>query len=168
MPGYVIHLAVGKVYNSNNEIQNTEKFLKGIIAPDLAKDKAKSHYGPYSSKPNLEKFLNESGISNSFQEGYFLHLVTDYLFYNKFLQRWDRSIYDDYDKLNKRIIEKYELTIPKEIENEVGFKVGNLSILEEDKVFEFIDSVGIVNIRDMVKKKDIYLRKEWKNDGCEK
>lgn len=160
MPGYVIHLAVGKVYSYNNEIKNIGDFFNGIIAPDLAKDKAKSHYGPYSSKPNLEKFLKENGISDSFKEGYFLHLITDYLFYNRFLQRWNTSIYDDYDKLNKRIIEKYGLTIPKEIGNKVEFKVGNLSILEEDNVYRFIDSFGRVDIRDMVKKKDIYLREE--------
>lgn len=157
MPGYIIHLAVGKVYSSNNEIKNTEEFYNGIIAPDLQQDKAKSHYGPCSSEPNLEKFLKENGISDSFHEGYFLHLVTDYLFYNKFLARWDTSIYDDYDKLNKRIIEKYGIRIQKEIENKVGFKVGDLSILKEDNVYEFIEFVGKLHIKDMVKNKGGYL-----------
>ena len=59
MPGYVIHLAVGKVYSQNNEINDLERFKEGIIAPDIEEDKSKSHYGPYSSSPGLNEFLEK-------------------------------------------------------------------------------------------------------------
>ena len=85
MPGYVIHLAVGKVYSKENNINNIESFEKGIIAPDLVKDKRKSHYGPSSSNPDLNGYLRARKIKNEFDEGYFLHLVTDYLFYHKLI-----------------------------------------------------------------------------------
>ena len=85
MPGYVIHLAVGKVYSQNNEINDLERFKEGIIAPDIEEDKSKSHYGPYSSSPGLNEFLEKQGIKDSYNEGYFLHLLTDYLFYNKYI-----------------------------------------------------------------------------------
>ena len=110
MPGYVIHLAVGKVYAQNNKIEDLNVFERGIIEPDMVENKAISHYGPYSSQPGLNQFVKANGISSSYNEGYFLHLVTDYLFYQKFLSRWDKAIYDDYNKLNSRLLRKTELT----------------------------------------------------------
>lgn len=156
MPGYTIHLAVGKIYSKNNEIQNIESFIKGIIAPDQAEDKKLSHYGPCSSKPNLQKYINENELSDSFNEGYFLHLLTDKLFYNKFLKKWNKSIYDDYDKLNKKIIEKYEINVPKEIQKDIGYKEGKLDILDEKTLYEFIENVGRIDIRSIIKNSKQY------------
>lgn len=34
MPGYMIHLAVGREYMKNNKIDDVKSFEKGIIAPD--------------------------------------------------------------------------------------------------------------------------------------
>lgn len=161
MPGYVIHLAVGKVYSQNNKIKDLENFQKGIIAPDMEEDKAKSHYGPYSSSPGLDKFINEKGIENSFNEGYFLHLLTDYYFYNKFLDEWKPGIYDDYDKLNEEMIKKYRIELPEEIKNKVNFRQGELVILDKEKIYKFIDSVGRINIRDIIAKKENDNRVEW-------
>lgn len=151
MPGYTIHLAVGKVYQQNNEIIDVESFEKGIIAPDLSKDKGKSHYGEYSSNPDLDRYLRERNITNEFDEGYFLHLVTDYLFYNKYLKKWDKFIYDDYDKLNNKLIEKYRITIPKELLDVVKTKDGELTVLNEADIYKFIDAVGRINVRKMLK-----------------
>ena len=88
MAGYVIHLAVGEEFIRNfpNEITNYEDFIKGIIYPDSVEDKSLTHYGEKSSKVNLKLFFNERDILDDFNKGYFLHLVTDYLFYNKFLR----------------------------------------------------------------------------------
>ncbi len=159
MPGYAIHLAVGKVYTKNNKISNSENFDRGIIAPDLAKDKGKSHYGPYSSNPNLDRYLKETGITNEFDEGYFLHLMTDYLFYNNFLEKWDEHIYDDYDKLNSRIIKKYNIVIPEELLKVVKDKDGELQLLNEEKIYRFIDIVGKINVREIVKNETVFYNK---------
>ena len=153
MPGYVIHLAVGKVYSQNNEINDLERFKEGIIAPDIEEDKSKSHYGPYSSSPGLNEFLEKQGIKDSYNEGYFLHLLTDYLFYNKYLEKWEQSIYDDYDIINENIIKRYEIEIPSQVQEKVKFKQGNLSILNEDDIYKFIDFVGKINVRQIVSKK---------------
>ena len=155
MPGYIIHLAIGKVYEKNNNIEDIESFEKGIIAPDLTDDKAKSHYGPGSSKPGLSRYIKENGISNDYEEGYFLHLLSDYLFYNKFLERWDSRIYGDYDILNDSIKEKYKITIPKEIEEVVKPRQGKLAILDEEKTYKFIETVGKINIRETLKEKEV-------------
>lgn len=154
MPGYVIHLAVGKVYSKENNIDNIESFEKGIIAPDLVKDKRKSHYGPSSSNPDLNGYLRARRIRNAFDEGYFLHLVTDYLFYNKFLNSWNEHIYDDYDRLNERIIKKYNIVIPKELVEVVKTKDGELELLSEEEIYRFIDIVGKINIRKILKEKN--------------
>ena len=155
MPGYIIHLAIGKVYSQNYKIENLDGFEKGIVAPDIIKDKQQSHYGPNSSNPGLSKFIQINGIWDSYNEGYFLHLVTDYLFYNKFLKRWDSSIYNDYNKLNGKLIKKYKIKIPKAIEKEVKFINGSLSVLDEKKICHFIDFVGKLNLRQIALKKYI-------------
>lgn len=160
MPGYVIHLAVGKVYSKNNKINDLESFEKGIMAPDMEEDKSKSHYGPYSSSPGIKEFLELKGISDSYNEGYFLHLLTDYLFYNKFLDKWEKSIYDDYDIINQNIIKKYGIEIPKEIQEKVKFKQGILSILNEEDIYKFIEFVGKLNIRQIISKKGSKIE-EW-------
>lgn len=151
----MIHLAVGKVYEKNNRIEDIIGFEKGIIAPDMAEDKSKSHYGKNSSSPNLDRFIEMNGNLNSYEEGYFLHLITDYLFYNKFLNRWNIDIYEDYNILNARIVQKYGITvIPKEIQTVVKFKNGSLTLLNEKEVNKFITTVGNINIREIVKAKE--------------
>ena len=153
MPGYIIHLAVGKIYSQNNKIEDIESFEKGIMAPDMLEDKSKSHYGPYSSQPGLNQFLREKGISTSYQEGYFLHLLTDYLFYHKFLTRWDKSIYSDYNKLNSILINKYKITVLTQIQEKVKFEEGTPEIIDEEKLEKFINTVGKINVRKIIKEK---------------
>lgn len=159
MPGYVIHLAVGKIYSQNNKIDDLNSFEEGIIAPDMSENKAKSHYGQYSSSPGLNEFIQANGISCSYDEGYFLHLVTDYLFYNRFLNKWDTAIYDDYDKLNSRLMKKYGIKLPEDVKKKVKFEAGEPGILKEDNLCKFINSVGKIDVRQIVSKRDINLRK---------
>ena len=62
-----------------------------------------------SSKVILKDFLKENKLEDSYKRGYFLHLVTDYLFYNKYLDIFTKDIYNDCDILNKFLIEKYNV-----------------------------------------------------------
>lgn len=71
MPGYVIHLAVAKVYEKKNGIKDIKKFEQGVIAPDQNKNKLISHYGPDSSHPGLEKFLNQKVLKMNLMKGIF-------------------------------------------------------------------------------------------------
>ena len=117
MPGYVIHLAVAKEYlkKSKNRNENEEEFINGVIFPDSVKDKAITHYGEKSSKSNLYEFLKDKNVNNSFNRGYFLHLLTDYLFYNKYVDRMTKDMYNDYDITNKKLIDKYNVELPNEM-----------------------------------------------------
>lgn len=151
MPGYVIHLAVAKKNIELNSIKNEDEFIRGVIAPDLLKQAGlDSHYGN-SSNPNLREFLKKHNIETDYNKGYFLHLVTDYIFYNKFLDRWSPEIYEDYNSLNYILIKKYGLIIPKEAQEYVKFQDKALTILNFDDIISFIETVGRIPINQMYK-----------------
>ena len=144
MAGYVIHLAVAEAYKDKhiNDIKNYEDFIKGVIFPDSVSDKSLTHYGEKSSKVNLKEFLRENEIDNDYNKGYFLHLVTDYIFYNKFLDCFSKDIYNDYDILNEIIQKKFNVIIPESVNDKVFYKRGDTSILAEEKVMKFIEEVS--------------------------
>ena len=167
MAGYVIHLAVAEAYKDKhiNDIKNYEDFIKGVIFPDSVSDKSLTHYGEKSSKVNLKEFLRENEIDNDYNKGYFLHLVTDYIFYNKFLDCFSKDIYNDYDILNEILQKKFNVTIPESVKNKVFYKRGETKILEEEKVVKFIEEVSdykLSEIREKVLKNDKYWL-EFKN-----
>ena len=150
MPGYVIHLAVANEYKRKHktEIKNYKEFIRGTIYPDNVKDKSLTHYGPTSSKPDLKEFLKEHNIdANDFEKGYFIHLVTDFLFYNKYLECFSKDIYNDYDILNKKLEEKYNVILLDEIKDKVFHKEGELKLLNLDTILEFIDKTSECDLK---------------------
>lgn len=152
MAGYIIHLAVGEEYLKNypNEIKDYNLFRQGIIAPDGVKDKTITHYGPSSSKVNLKNYLEHNNIITDYDKGYFLHLVTDYLFYNKFLKVLSKEIlHEDYDYLNKDLKELFNVKIPSKIENRIYYKKGNPKILELNSIISFIKNTAKYNLNDI-------------------
>lgn len=143
MPSYTIHLAAAIKYLENHSEEDRAAFLEGALAPDLL-PKPESHYGPASSKPDLELFAADKGLSSSYNRGYYFHLYTDRLFYNEFLPRFakefSKEIYNDYDKLNRAIIERYGVEVPEKVKDTVKFAYGETRIIPKDALFEFIDS----------------------------
>ena len=162
MAGYVIHLAVAEEYIRKHpqEIDNYDEFIEGVISPDGVQDKSQTHYGEESGKVNLKKFFDERDIKDSFNKGYFLHLVTDYIFYNKLLDCYSKDIiYNDYDILNKTIITKYNVKIPEKVKKFAGYAEGKTKILHLEDVIEFIDKVSsfiLENIKSGVLDEDEY------------
>ena len=143
MPSYTIHLAAAIKYLENHTEADRESFLEGVLAPDLL-PKPASHYGPASSQPGLELFASEKGLDSSYNRGYYFHLYTDRRFYNEFLPRFitefSREIYNDYDKINRAIIERYGVEIPENVKDAVKIIEGEPKILSLPCLFEFIDS----------------------------
>lgn len=143
MPSYTIHLAAALKYLESHAEDDRAAFLRGALEPDLLK-KPESHYGPKSSEPSLELCRADRGISDSFNRGYYFHLYTDRRFYKEFLPRFipsfSKEIYNDYDKLNRQIIERYGVEIPEKIKETVGFCDGETKIIPLCELFEFIDS----------------------------
>lgn len=148
MAGYVIHLAVAEEYlrKHKSKTEKYDEFIDGVIYPDSVTDKSETHYGVKSSKSNLYDFLIDKNIDTSFNRGYFLHLLTDYLFYNHYIDTISNDIYNDYDILNKYLIEKYNIIIPEEVKPFVFFKEGELGILSKEIVEKLIEDISNMDI----------------------
>lgn len=158
MAGYVIHIAIGQEYlKKHKEIkEDYEEFIKGVVAPDFVIPKSKSHYGKSPAYTNLKEFLNNNDINNSFNRGQFLHLITDYLFYNYYLDTFSNEyIYNDYDILNEQLIKKYDIKLIDSIKDAVKdfvlFKEGETKILSIELANKLIEEISDLNIDNVVK-----------------
>lgn len=128
-----IHLAVGVSYLEKHsaEIKEQDKFMKGIIDPDFASDDKKSHYSGVQDKLSLSEYLankigliaylHDQDILDDYQKGIFLHLITDYLFFNVFFDDeyldhisyadFAKDLYYSYMATNDYLINKYHLDL---------------------------------------------------------
>lgn len=171
MPGFTIHIAIAKKYieKNENEIKNEDEFIKGVIAPDMNKqldgppeDKSATHYGKwgkYEVTTYIDKFLEDSeiDITQDFWKGYFLHLLTDHYFYNKYFKKEHEEMmknndrfYYDYDCLNKMLIERYKIEVLDNIKKYMNMFDEEPKYLKENKVIEFIEEISNMKINDKV------------------
>lgn len=74
--------------------------------------------------------------------------MTDDLFYHEYFENfvYNKEIYNDYDKLNRKIISRYGIVIPNEINACVCFSEGDLNVLDEARLFRFIDAVATLQL----------------------
>ena len=180
-----IHLAIAKKYaEKNHNIKNLEEFYIGAVAPDIADNTDISHFSNnmncsknniidfFHKKVMLNKYLEKNEIINDYDKGYFLHLVTDYLFFNYFFaknylinttyQEFYINLYYSYDLIENYLKQKYNisyLSLPKEIKQKViniikrdkneknckENKIGN-NILPIDKIDKFINFVSDIDL----------------------
>jgi len=95
MASQFTHLAIAKLFIQNNPglIKNETAFYDGSILPDLTENKQNnSHYEDRSEKVDLIKrhrekvnpaaFLNANKLDNDLNRGVYLHLLTDWEYYN--------------------------------------------------------------------------------------
>lgn len=171
MPGYTIHIAIAKQYIAKNklEIENEDEFIKGVIAPDMnenldgpAEDKSKNHYGKwgkYEVTTYIQDFLQDTKVDmkKDFWKGYFLHLITDHYFYNKYFKKEHQEMiknndrfYYDYDCLNKSLIEKYNINVLENIKKFMNMYDEKPKYLTEDKVVNFIDEISNMNLQEKI------------------
>lgn len=122
-----------------------KSFSCGTIYPDSETNKGKTHYSQKSSAgTNLYYFLLDKKLNSSYNEGYFLHLLADCLFYNKYFSGWKTMdsdlLYRDFDILNQALIKQYNLTkVPKEVEKYFQIQAEGKTIeYHYDKVNKFI------------------------------
>ncbi len=127
-----IHLAIAKKVLERYKMYDKNLVLSGALYPDTVKDKNLSHYADISmrgldnvrnlaGKVHLPSFLSEHKVLSSFEFGWFLHLVTDYLFFDECFTKeyllshtydeFRRDLYFSYDCLCNYIIEKYGITM---------------------------------------------------------
>ena len=143
MPGFVVHIAIAQEYLRKHKKVFSENFILGSIEPDFTTDKSKTHYGKSPAYVSLKKYLENNKVNTDFDRGYFLHLVTDYLFYNYYVKEIKKpQIYDDYDFTNKALIEKYNVFLPEKAKSKVFFKEGIPQILTLPLACKVIDEIS--------------------------
>lgn len=162
MPGFVMHIAIGQEYaKKHKNIENYDEFIRGNILPDLTKEKSKTHYGKSPAYTNLKNFLQNNKINTSLNQGIFLHLIADYLFYNHYIDRITKEVlHNDYDLINKALIERYNVVLLEEIKKNVFFKDGNPQILTLDLAEKVINEVSSLDIYE-VQKEVLAENKKW-------
>ena len=195
MAGLNIHFAIAKRYIEKNKVLDEQSFYQGTIDPDLAANKEISHYSGVQDKNNLpdylknkvllSKYLDVNNIDTDYDKGVFLHLVTDYLWFNEFFDRYYinnttykdfvKDLYYSYDFTNPHIDNKYNMnygefreimdnTIQKAHSNrEYNGEVRN-NIIPIDKLDLFIESVSSINLEEYTK----MIKKENRNVLLEK
>ena len=161
MPGFAIHLAIAYEYlrKNSNDIINKRKFIDGVIAPDLVKDKYKSHYGNYDKiHIGLRKTIEDMNITIDHDKGYLLHLISDEAFYNyyflnetKYIYENNTDFYNDYDCTNKYIIKYFKNEyVPNEVFKFIKINDGQPKILKIDKIIEFIDKISNITLQEQI------------------
>lgn len=86
-----------------------------------------------------------------------MHLICDYKFFGEYIiednikgikvEEIKEKVYADYNRITPKIIEKYDLEIPEEIKDIIsGVSKGKLEILNEQKVYEFIEDMSKIDI----------------------
>lgn len=172
MASAIIHLAVAKVLEPYLKITNPKDYYLGSIAPDIAKQigesKQKSHflYNEKKDVPNIKMFTDKypNFYKNDFDLGYYIHLFTDKLWFDKFLynlvqsnsvklidgtilnttpEELEKLIYSDYTNLNIKVIEEYNIDLSLFYEN---FQKPNTKIDEIpiNKLNILLDKMGII------------------------
>ncbi len=166
MPGLTIHIAIANEYmrNYKGDIKNKNEFIEGVIAPDFFEDKYESHYHNYGEVCSGLNYLLDNcdfDINSDYGKGYFLHVLTDYIFYNYsfkkevvYVRSHDlKTFYHDYDCTNKFLIEKYNITnIPDKAKKWTGYLDEEPVYLKFDRLTKFIDFVASKKISDQIKK----------------
>lgn len=156
MASAIIHLAVAKKLLDYIKVENKKDYLLGSIAPDISKQigssKVSSHFliKTKPDVPNIQMFINKypNFINNSFDLGYFVHLYTDKLWFDGFLEHFiynnsiklldgtiiettkeemQNMVYSDYTNMNIELIDKYEMDLSLFYEE---FQIPKTNILE--------------------------------------
>ena len=92
MASSMIHIAVANELNKNLK-RDSQRLLVGSIAPDISKlvgkNKVRSHFldDENNDIPNIDKFLIKyrNHLNDDFVLGYYIHLLTDYLWVKYFM-----------------------------------------------------------------------------------
>lgn len=174
MASEIIHLAVAsEVYKFLNYKSEKDKsdFLLGSIAPDVAKqvglNKSLTHFSLLDGNlPNFSYFIDlyHDYLDNSFELGYYVHLLTDYLWYSEFTdnffhnttirtknneivrlssKEFSKVIYNDYSSLNIELIDEYNLNFDI-FYNNYEYPISHIKECKQEYFPTIIDKLGYI------------------------
>lgn len=174
MASLMIHQVIGEEYLKRHQVDDPFLFLSGNLAPDLITDKKMSHYSTkcrnytytqsIENKVNLDWFCRDCNINTSFNQGYFLHLLTDKLYFGEYMlnnpkyraienedQLYIQSVlYRDYHRNNKYLMEKYPRmwkNLLPQIALETRDDIDNMEMLDNKDIDEIIDVCANINLQ---------------------
>lgn len=166
MPALTIHLAIAKKYLENHPEEDKESFISGSIAPDFGYDKISNHYGKefdkitcleeyVSSMVDYDEYLKYNKLDTSYNRGFFLHLLTDYIFYYDFLNNNHIKGLNlneiikigskDFNSIASYIIKKYGLEIPDIAKDIIEYSNDKPKILTKEDIASFIEFMANIN-----------------------
>ena len=173
MASLMIHQIVGEEYCKRHKVQSEYMFLNGNLVPDLVKDKKPTHFSArcrnrtytesIQNKVNLQAFCEAMDIESSFNKGFFLHLITDQVFFYKYLLNNPRYraiehenqldiqeiLYRDYYRNNKYLMEKYPnaiLSMVPSFAKVTRDDVDAMEILSNEDIDEIIEMCASVDL----------------------
>ncbi len=172
MASTIIHLAVAKRVNDELNLNEKELFL-GAISPDIAKivgiPRSITHFvtGDDLDLINVNSFLSKykNTLNNTFELGYYIHLLTDELWFNEFIGNYvnDHGItdkdgrkleldsetvkmmlYNDYTNLNAKVLSYYNMDLSLFYE-ELNFPHSHIEEFKDEYFPTLIEKMGIVS-----------------------
>ena len=144
------------------ELDNIHELIKGITDTKNGR-----HFGIKTQtndiieymkrKVDFNLFFKFNDINTSFLRAYFLHLICDYYFFGEYITNKKlanlsfmdavKMGYDDYDILTPKLIMKYNIEVPLLVEDVLKRKKeGELQLLDEDTIYNFIDEMANINL----------------------
>ena len=163
MASFAIHLAIGQEYLKKHDEKNTQEFTEGNIAPDLAQNKVEAHYGKITAKPNLYEYIQQNEVESSFNRGYFLDLLTDYLFYNHLINidtvvekigvdKWKELLYNDYNVINDIVLNVFHVEVPEKVKKYMRSSDGKLYLFTQESLTNFIKEISGIDLDEIISK----------------
>lgn len=170
-----IHLAIAKKYLETHTTLNYRDIIAGTLYPDAVDNNDESHYTDLNrdddnvshvrGKVNLYSFLQDHEYLNDFELGWFLHLITDYLFFEECFdteyllensyEQFCKDLYFAYNYLNLYLSEKYNITEDDYIDYPSEYYSGfpyEECILSRDLIDTFINRVSSMDLEKYIKK----------------
>ncbi|MDE6142360.1 MAG: hypothetical protein K2G03_07120, partial [Bacilli bacterium] len=180
-----IHLAIAKKFLEKNTDINRDDFIAGTLYPDADLDNDSTHYTDKNrgsdnvshvrGKVNLYAFLLEHESLNAFELGWFLHLVTDYLFFEECFtesyllsvtyEEFCKELYHAYYCVNLYLEEKYKLdreryykAYPNAYYPGIPYEDCLLSKETVDNFIDLVDKIDIDKYIEKIKEKKINVK----------
>lgn len=158
-----LHLLVAKEYCKKHNIVDDSIYLAGAIYPDIQEDKVASHFGvkikPKSirdaldSKIDIKAVLENLDLNDEFHRAIFLHLLTDYIYYNYLyneelekvsIMQVLADINNDSGVMTAEILKEHNVEVPYEYSYLLEEKEnsGEYKLFNGDRLGVFVDLIS--------------------------
>ena len=118
MPNVCAHMIVAKQVGERLNI-NSDEYYRGNLLPDITTNKDSHHriQREVYLIPDIKYFLENLDFKDDLQFGYFIHLLLDVHYLEDYVSKLypgrdifcDPQVYRDYDYLNHKLVERFNL-----------------------------------------------------------